>query len=304
MSYVSAAPDDLIQPFLIESSGLRGRLIRMGPVIDDVVSRHGYPAPVQSLMAEFVALAAALSAALKFDGVFSLQAKGNGPVGLMTADVTSEGGVRAYASVGDDIPSAAEVGGSPVPRLLGAGYLAFTVDQGPHTELYQGIVELQGATLIECVHHYFRQSDQFSAALKLAASRDSEGAWRAGALMIQRLPEDELDILKEEMEDAWRRATILLGSCSSGELTSEAVTPHQVLFRLFHEDGVRVFDTQALRFACRCSRGRAEGIINMLSDDEIEEYKVDSAISIKCEFCNTEQVFDEDEIAVVRDLKA
>ena len=299
----AAPPDDLIQPFMIEASGLRGRLIRMGPAVHELVSRHDHPEPVQSLMAEFAVLASALSAALKFEGVFSLQAKGNGPVGLITADVTSEGGVRAYASVGDNVPDKAAISGSPVPRLLGAGYLAFTVDQGVHTDLYQGIVELQGATLIECVHHYFRQSDQFAAALKLAAGRDSAGKWRAGALMIQRLPEDEFDIRKEEMDEAWRRATILLGSCSGDELLSEAVTPHQVLYRLFHEDGVRVFDTHPLHFACRCSRERAAGILRMLSDDEIEEYKVDGSIFINCEFCNSEEVFDENEIEAARDLK-
>lgn len=295
------APDDLIQPFMIEASGLRGRLIRMGPVIDDVIRRHDLPAPVQGLMAEFVVLAATLSAALKFEGTFKLQAKGNGPVGLMAADVTSDGGVRAYASVDrTDVPPAAEIDGSPVPRLLGAGYLAFTVDQGEHTELYQGIVELQGPTLIDCVHHYFQQSDQFSAAVTLAAANDGQNGWRAGALMLQRLPEDELSLRKEEMDEAWRRATILMGSCERDELTSPSLSAHQLLFRLFHEDGVRVFDTQPLRFSCRCSRDRAKGIIAMLSADEIEEYKIDGRISITCEFCNSEEWFDAADIEAAR----
>lgn len=294
------APDDLIQPFMIEASGLRGRLIRMGPVVDDVINRHDLPLAVQGLMAEFVVLATALSAALKFDGVFTLQAKGNGPVGLMAADVTTDGGVRAYASVGKDVPDLSEIGGAPVPRLFGAGYLAFTVDQGEHTELYQGIVELEGATLIDCVHHYFRQSDQFAAAITMAAERDQAGHWRAGALMLQRLPEDELSIQKEEMEEAWRRATILMSSCERSELTSESLTPHQLLFRLFHEDGVRVFDTHPIEFSCRCSRERAEGIIRMLSDEEIEEYKIDGRISITCEFCNTEEWFDGKDITDTR----
>ena len=300
MPDVNASPDDLIQPFLIEASGLRGRLIRMGPTLSDVIGRHDLPPAVQSLMAEFVVLAATLSAALKFEGVFTLQAKGNGPIGLMAADVTSDGGIRAYASVSKDVPSLEEVAGSPIPRLLGAGYLAFTVDQGAHTELYQGIVELQGATLIECVHHYFQQSDQFSAAITLAAKPDGSGGWRGGALMLQRLPEDELSIHREEMDEAWRRATILMGSCERNELTAGDLSAHQLLFRLFHEDGVRVFDTHPLRFSCRCSRERAQGILNMLSAEEIEEYKIDGRISITCEFCNTEEWFDSAEIAAAR----
>ncbi len=299
MPYVSL-DDDLIQPFLIEESGLRGRLIRMGPTVSDVIGRHDLPPPVQSLMAEFVVLASALSAALKFDGIFTLQAKGNGPVSLMAADVTTDGGVRAYASVGDDVPDETEINGSPVPRLFGAGYLAFTVDQGEHAELYQGIVELQGATLIDCVHHYFQQSDQFSAAITMAAEKDGKGGWRAGALMLQRLPEDELSFRKEEMDEAWRRATILMSSCEKSELTSATLSAHQLLFRLFHEDGVRVFDALPLQFSCRCSRDRGEGILKMFSAEEIEEYKVDGHISIKCEFCSTEEWFDSAQIEAAR----
>ncbi len=296
MPDVNTLTDDLIQPFLIEESGLRGRLIRLGPTLSDVIGRHDLPPSVQSLMAEFTVLAATLSAALKFDGVFSLQAKGNGPVGLMAADVTSDGGIRAYGSVSGDVPGPAEIEGSPITRLLGAGYLAFTVDQGEHTELYQGIVELQGATLIECVHHYFQQSDQFSAAITLAAAPDGNDGWRGGALMLQRLPEDELSILKEEMDEAWRRATILMSSCEKDELTTRALSAHELLRRLFYEDGVRVFDTHPLRFSCRCSRERALGILTILSAEEIEEYKIDGRISITCEFCNTEEWFDNAEI--------
>jgi molecular chaperone Hsp33 len=292
--------DDLIQPFLIEESGLRGRFIRMGPTVSDVIGRHNLPPTVQSLMAEFVALASALSAMLKFDGVFTLQAKGNGPVSLMAADVTSDGGVRAYASVGDDVPDEADIQGSPVPRLFGAGYLAFTVDQGEHAELYQGIVELQGATLIDCVHHYFQQSDQFSAAITMAAEKDGKGGWRAGALMLQRLPEDELSFRKEEMDEAWRRATILMGSCEKSELTSDTLSAHQLLFRLFNEDGVRVFDALPLRFSCQCSRDRGEGILNLLSAAEIEDYKIDGRISVKCEFCSTEEWFNAAQIEAAR----
>ncbi len=295
---MSVRSDDLIQPFLIEASGLRGRLIRLGSAVDEVVGRHDYPPAVQALMVEFVALAAALSAALKFDGIFTLQAKGNGPVRLMAADVTSDGDIRAYASVkGAPPPDAAE---APVPRLLGAGYLAFTVDQGEHTELYQGIVELEGPQLIDCVQHYFQQSDQFSAAIKLAAARDEKGRWRAGALMVQRLPADELDILAEEKEDAWRRATILMGSCTAEELTDPKISQNELLYRLFHEDGVRVFDILPLRFACRCSRDRAARILTMLSEGEIEDYKIDGVISITCEFCNSEERFDEREITASR----
>lgn len=300
MPNVSSVPDDLIQPFLIEASGLRGRLVRMGPTLREVIAKHNLSPAVKGLMAEFVILATTLSAALKFDGVFSLQAKGNGPVSLMATDVTSDGGIRAYANVPKNVSPSFVVDGSPVPRLLGAGYLAFTVDQGKHTELYQGIVDLQGATLIDCIHHYFQQSDQLSAAITLAAGSEESEGWRGGAVMIQRLPEDELSVRKEEMDEAWRRSTILMGNCEKKELTSAKLSPHELLFRLFHEDGVRVFKTNPLHFSCRCSRERARQILSMLSKEEIEEYKIDGRISITCEFCNSEEWFGDAEIAAAR----
>jgi molecular chaperone Hsp33 len=159
---------------------------------------------------------------------------------------------------------------------------------------------LQGATLIDCVHHYFQQSDQFSAAITMAAEKDGKGGWRAGALMLQRLPEDELSFRKEEMDEAWRRATILMGSCEKSELTSDTLSAHQLLFRLFHEDGVRVFDALPLRFSCQCSRDRGEGILNLLSAAEIEDYKIDGRISVKCEFCSTEEWFNAAQIEAAR----
>ena len=118
--------------------------------------------------------------------------------------------------------------------------------------------------------------------------------------MLQRLPEDELSFRKEEMDEAWRRATILMSSCEKSELTSATLSAHQLLFRLFHEDGVRVFDALPLQFSCRCSRDRGEGILKMLSAEEIEDYKVDDRISIKCEFCSTEEWFDSAQIEAAR----
>src|SRR5262245_23322940 len=201
--------DDLIQPFKLEGQAVRGRLVRLGPLLDVILHRHQYPDAVATLLAEMLALSAALAGALKYEGVFTLQTKGDGPIRLMVADVTSSGDVRGYAQFDAErlaaIGATAEGSSLSVPRLLGAGYLAFTVDQGQHTERYQGIVELTGATLAECVHHYFRQSEQFEAAIKLAAGRSApDGTWRAGALMLQRLPPEAG--AAEDVEDGWRRA--------------------------------------------------------------------------------------------------
>src|SRR5580700_1053392 len=187
-----AIPDDLVQPFQIEASSLRGRLVRLGPAVDTILTRHAYPDAVAAMLGEAIALAVVLAGALKYDGVFTLQTKSDGPVRLIVADVSTEGAVRGYAQydaarLGESAP---RPGQSPsVPELIGSGYIAFTVDQGEDTERYQGIVELIGSNLAECAQHYFRQSEQIQAGIKLSVARSGpKGTWRAGGLMLQRVP--------------------------------------------------------------------------------------------------------------------
>lgn len=285
-----------MQPFQIEGPGLRGRLVRLGPAVDTIVTRHDYPPAVAGLLAEALTLSAALSAALKYEGVFTLQIKGSGPVTMLVADVTSAGALRGYVEVAGDVPDRDARSEAPVRRLLGEGYLAFTVDQGTHTERYQGIVELTGDTLTDSVHHYFRQSEQFSAAIRLACGRDGEGAWRTGALMLQRLPDQEKIVVREERDESWNRAVILMNSAGNDELLDDGLAPEVLLYRLFHEDGVRVFEPKGLAFGCRCSRERAERIIASLPRDEVAELTVDGKVTVTCQFCNTTETFDEDQI--------
>ena len=185
--------DDLVQPFQIDRSALRGRLVRLGPLVDRIVRQHDYPEPVAAMLGEAVTLAVILAGALKYEGVFTLQTKGDGPINLMVADVTTSGAVRGYAQWDAAKLDRAMAGhGQPVPRLLGAGYIAFTVDQGEHTDRYQGIVELQGATLAECAHHYFRQSEQVQAGIKVAVGQipgpNGTRSWRATCMCDLRRP--------------------------------------------------------------------------------------------------------------------
>lgn len=291
------APDDLVQPFQIEPFALRGRLVRLGPAIDSILTRHAYPEPVAIMLGEAITLAVALAGALKYDGVFTLQTKGDGPIKLMVADVTTAGALRGYAQFdAARLDAVAAATGAPVPRLLGAGYLALTVDQGEHTERYQGIVELQGATLADCVHHYFRQSEQVEAALKVAVARVGDAAgterWRAGALMIQRLPREAFTLERETEDDAWRRAAIFMSSSTSAELVDPDLPPDRLLFRLFHEDGVRAHHPHPLEARCRCSRQRVETVLRALTPEEIADMKVDDKITVTCEFCSAVYDFD------------
>lgn len=295
--------DDRILPFQIEASALRGRIVRLGALVDEVLRHHAYPAPVAERLAEMLALAAALSGALKFDGVFALQIKGDGPVKLMVADITTAGHMRGYAQFDAEALAALGEGPAPsVPRLFGAGYLALTVDQGPHTERYQGIVELTGATLADCVHGYFRQSEQLEAAIMVAARPPRPGearGWRAGALMLQRLPLSGGKIAYDEADEEWRRALILMSSCSAAELTAPDLPAEDLLYRLFHEDGVRVFRDHRLEARCRCSREKVERVLAALPTADREEMRVEGEVVVTCEFCGRIYRFADAELAAL-----
>lgn len=290
------ATDDIIQPFQIEASGLRGRLVRLGPALNQILSRHDYPEPVAGILGEAVVLATILASALKYDGVFSLQTKGDGPVPMMVVDITSTGDLRGYARF--DAERIKAVSGREVAALIGDGLLAFTVDQGEFSDRYQGIVELSGDTLADCLQHYFRQSEQLDAGIMISAGR-REGHWRAGGVMIQRLPDPEREAPSSDREDDWRRAMILLGSATDAELLDSALAANGLLFRLFHEDGVRVFPPTGLAASCRCSRERVAGVLGSLPRAELEDMKEDGVVSVQCEFCTSTYLFDDDQLAAI-----
>ncbi len=303
------AGDDFVQPFQIESHSARGHLVRLGPLVASVTARHDYPPPVAAMLSELLALAAVVAGALKFDGVFTLQAKGDGPIRTLMADITSDGEMRGYAQFDHehfdherfddaDERNRGVAGRSSVPLLLGSGYLAFTVDQGPDTDRYQGIVELAGATLADCAHAYFRQSEQLQAAVKLASVPVHGSGPGAAALMVQRLPGAGRTTLSGEFEeheadDAWSRTVALMGTCSDEELLDADLHPHQLLFRLFHEDGVRVFEPRGLVMKCRCSDDKVMNMLRSFPRAEIEDLKIGDLVEVTCEFCGVSYEFDE-----------
>ena len=297
-----SSESDLVQPFMLESSGIRGDLVRLGGVADHIITRHAYPGPLAALLCEMLALTAMLSSMMKYDGVFSLQTKGDGPVGLMVADMTSEGHLRGYAGFDAAKLEAALAGdgGAPdegrpgVAELLGAGYLAFTMDQGPGTERYQGIVNLSGPALADCVQHYFRQSEQIQTGL-IVASGGRRGAWTSAGLILQRGPDPAPGSnppAGPPDEDAWRRAMILQASCTEDELLDPELPVNDLLYRLFHEEGVRVFRRRPLDARCSCSRERLKKTLRAMPRAEIEDLKLDGKVIVTCEFCNRRYRFD------------
>ncbi len=282
-----APPDDLAQPFQLEASGLRGRLVRLGAALDAILFAHDYPEPVGALLAEATAIAAALACGLKYDGVFTLQAKSDGAVRMLVADVTSGGGLRAYARFDRDTLDTAK----PSSNLLGQGHLAFTVDQAAREgERYQGLVALENRSLTDAAQHYFRQSEQLPTGLMAAARRGADGRWRGGSLLLQRVPREGGTAFPDgatAVEDDWHRAMTLMSTLTPEELTDPALSAHDILFRLFHEEGVRVYDPQPLSAQCRCSETRVRDMLRALPRAEIEALaERDGNVSITCEFCS------------------
>ncbi len=300
---------DLSQPFLIDARSIRGRLVRLGPSLDRILTGHDYPEPVALRMAEAMALAATLAGALKFSGIFTLQVQSEGAVSLLVADVTSDGDLRGYARFDEAKLAEAEADQSladaPVQRYLGKGFLAFTVDQGPDTERYQGIVELSGKTLADCAHAYFEQSEQLETAYLLSArppQKDAKGeqlGWRAASLMIQRMPLGPTSpiLTAEEAEETWNRASILLASTKETELFDPALSGPALLHRLYHAEHLELLDPKPLQAKCRCSAERVETTLKSFPRSEMDDLKDENGhIVVTCEYCKSTYSFAEGDL--------
>ncbi len=282
-----------ITPFFLPNQPVRGRLIRLGPLANTLLTRHDHPEPVRKLLGEALALAASLAAALKFSGSFSLQAKGDGPVSMLIADCTDIGALRGYARLNAEKFAALEASSEPdepitARQLLGDGYLAFTVDQGADREPQQGIVTLEGDTLADMAAHYFTTSEQLACQVHLAAAETPAG-WRAAALILERIAGAggiDPELSASEQEEAWRTACILADTITDAELLDDALLPDRVLYRLFHGEGVAVDRPRPLAYGCRCSRARLATILEGFSHDDLDHMTIGGDIVMTCEFCN------------------
>lgn len=295
--------DNVIQPFRLEKSGVRGRMVRVGSVLGEIMGQHNYPPPVSALLSEVLTLCLLLSAMLKYEGLFSLQIKGDGAIRMLVADVTSKGEVRAYAGFDEAAVKKAAKRKQDTDNhyyhLLGKGYMAFTVDQGGPDQRYQGIVELKGNSIADAVQHYFTQSEQIKTSFRMAV-HPQDNHWRTGGIMIQHMPGEDagrkLAEAEHDIED-WARAAMLLSTCSEGEMLSPVLATSDVLYRLFHEEGVRIYSPTHVRFKCRCSREKVVGIIRTIPRAEIEDIcQKEGEVSITCEFCNQKYAFTADDL--------
>ncbi len=314
--------DDVVVPFSLEELDSRGRAVRLAASLDEILTRHDYPPPVARLLGEAVVLCALIGSSLKFDGRFILQTRSEGVVNMIVVDFAAPDGLRAYARFDPQALEKAIAHKKDSPaQLLGKGHLAMTIDQGAHTERYQGIVELAGNGFEQAARHYFDQSEQIPTRVRLAvaqhAQRGSNGLhWRAGGMMVQFLPEagkekandlpggsddfpgggndlpgGDLSENRQADPDNWLEAKALFDTLSDEELVDPDISAERLLFRLYNEKGVRVFEPGHIEARCSCSPGRSEAMLANFSDQERRDMAVNGEIEVVCEFCSASYHF-------------
>jgi len=294
------AGDDAVLPFAVESLQARGRAVQLGPALDKLIRRHHYPEPVAALLAEAAVLTALLGSSLKFQGKFILQTQTNGAVSLLVCDYAAPAApdkaatLRAYARFDEDrLAALAAAGTTAQADLLGAGNLALTLDQGPHMQLYQGIVALENIGLEEAAQRYFAQSEQIPTKIRLAGAllsrRNAAGAFqterRGGGVLVQYLPQGK-GPAAPNTQNPWEETALLAATITDAELTDPQLPVEQLLYRLFHQQGVRIFPPQKIEEKCSCSREKLFHILAGFSPEEREMSLENGKIQVKCEFCS------------------
>ena len=313
----SATPvDDAVLPFEVSALDVRGRLTRMGPALDEILTKHDYPAPVGKLLGEAIVLTTLLGSTLKFDGRFILQTQTDGPVSLIVVDFNAPDRLRAYAR----FDASKLKDGQNSADLLGYGHLAMTIDQGADMSRYQGLVALDGGDLEDAAHEYFLRSEQIPTRVRLAVGEEFRGGdgpkhrWRGGGMLMQFLPKAperarQADMHPGDMpegieahivpdDDAWAESLSLFGTIEDVELIDPDLSGERLLFRLFHERGVRVFPTQEVRAQCSCSRDAVSGMLASFAPNDRADMVENGKVVVTCEFCSSVYEFTPEEAGV------
>lgn len=302
--------DDVVLPFQADDAGARGRLVRLGDAVDKILSDHDYPDSVSTYLGEAIALTCLIGASLKFEGKLILQTKTDGPISMLVVDYSTPGKLRAYASFDKAAIADLEAQGveHEVGSWLGRGYLALTVDQGADMERYQGIVALERDYLGQIAEDYFLQSEQIPSLVRLHVAKhynavaDDNGEhwhWRAGGLLVQYLTRegghsDEIGDAFEDVEEDWRRARMLGETVEAHEILDPELAPERLLLRLYHEEGVRIYDKVPVAAECSCSHDKVKSMLDHFSSDEREKMiEMTGKISVTCEFCTSVYEFSE-----------
>jgi molecular chaperone Hsp33 len=313
--------DDTILPFEVNTLDLRGRIVRLGPAVDAILSGHDYPLPVAKLLGEAIVLTVMLGSALKFEGRFILQTQSDGPVRMLVVDFTAPDRIRACARFDRERVAAAIAANTAAPgKLLGRGHLAMTIDQGPDMNRYQGVVPLDGTGLEDAAHEYFSRSEQIPTRVRLAVAEEFRSGdngtrrrWRAGGILLQFLPKSaerarqpDLDPgnappgVKRHMlpeDEAWVEGRSLVATVDDIELIDPALSSERLAYSLFHEHGVRVFRAAPVRAQCSCSRTSVETMLSSFPQSDRDDMIENGKITVTCEFCSSTYVFAPEDIA-------
>ncbi|MGY6634036.1 MAG: Hsp33 family molecular chaperone HslO [Alkalilacustris sp.] len=305
--------DDTVLPFQLDRPDIRGRVARLDGTLDRILSQHAYPTAIEALVAEAALLTALIGQTIKLRWRLSLQIRGDGPARLIATDyfAPAEAGaparIRAYASF-DETRLQADVA-DPFSQI-GRGYFAMIIDQGRGTAPYQGITPIAGGSLAACAETYFAQSEQLPTRFALGYGPQTARTWRAGGVMLQRLPKASphvsgeggsgegglltpTDMLDPSEEENWSRANLLLDTVEKDELTGPAVQATDLLVRLFHEEGPRVFDPQPVQFGCTCSHDKVRQSLSIYSAKDIGTMTTpQGTVTADCQFCGAHYVFD------------
>lgn len=286
---------------MLEGTHVRGRIARLDDVAHTIIARHDYPPIIAALLAETMVLASMLATTLGTDGILTLQMKGTGHVRLMVVDVAYGGGLRAYAELAEDsAPALAALDRATLPELFGEqAYLAITMEPGEGMARYQGVVALEGATIAEAMTAYFTHSQQVDVAFTLAVTHSHDTRVASG-IMLERMPEEGGIVAGSAVhnEDAWRYAEVMLRTLKSDELGDRSLALTEILNRLYHEQGVVVFDAVNIHAGCRCSRGRILNLLMSMDVAERMEMLVDHQASVHCQFCNKTEFFSAAELEI------
>ncbi len=287
-------PADEVISFYLDQGKVKGKLVRLGKEVETLIDQHMYPHSVNQYLVELIALAAALGADMKHNGSLTLQITGGKIITLMVVDINSLGHVRACAKWDQQmLEKALET--SPtlsVPHAFEGGCMVFSADFEHQKDKYQAIVELSGKTLSDCIHHYFRQSDQVQSAVVLVNDLKSQG-YMGGILMLQKLaPPSPISAHELEQEaDDWLTDLSLLGTLGTEEFLNPNLEATTILYRLFHERTLHAQEPTPITFKCSCSYERIEGMLGQFSAEDRDHMAQNGAITITCEFCSQNYVF-------------
>jgi len=294
--------DDQVSVFQLDQQPVRGRAVQLGDALHNALTGPNgearYPDLISRLLGEAMLIGALVTQALKFEGRLVIQCHGTneGAISLLMADCTTDGAIRGYARWDQDALKQISLDNrNPgAQTLLGKGTFSMTIDQGPDMDQYQGLAAIQSDSLSECAQHYFEQSEQIPTDIKLAVGQvQSSGEtllWRGGGMMIQKIASDTA---RGDTSDSWTTARSLFSTLSDAELIDPALSQNKLLFRLFHEGGIRIVERHDVTSKCRCSRERLRQTLEGFERASLEDVSEDGeTIKANCEFCATDYVFD------------